>query len=92
GSKSSNASNYYVSFSVSTIPYGSATSGVYKIRGSLMFHSPFGNSPRRVRFLLNGLWSEPDGKLCMVGRAPWQSEKGKPLELEGVFKLNYAAK
>ncbi|KAI5662575.1 hypothetical protein M9H77_21898 [Catharanthus roseus] len=51
---------------------------------------PFRN--RQLKFLLNGFWSEPTGKLCMVGSASWRSTTGEVLQLEAVLKLSYPPK
>ncbi|KAA8523899.1 hypothetical protein F0562_010322 [Nyssa sinensis] len=75
----------YLSFRIIKSIYKTKASGVYKIEAYLIFHSPnsyylprnstYGQSyyhhPRdsRLKFLLNGFWSESTGKLCMVGSA-----------------------
>ncbi|PIA26954.1 hypothetical protein AQUCO_08400012v1 [Aquilegia coerulea] len=44
----------------------------------------------RLRFTMNGFWSESSGKLCMVGTGIGYSKQGNNiLDLSAVFKINY---
>ncbi|XP_023768395.1 uncharacterized protein LOC111916983 [Lactuca sativa] len=74
------------------------TFDTYKIQAQLrfissniyVFHSNYSRFYRPLVFYLDGFWSVSTNKLCMVGSAHWFSEKGKPLKLDAVLKLNFA--
>ncbi|XP_027170073.1 uncharacterized protein LOC113769940 [Coffea eugenioides] len=103
-----NSSDVYLSLYITENIYVTKTSGVYKVQARLRFRLPhqylnysgYGQwyHPRDVyrrrslRFLLNGFFSEQSRKLCMVGKASWQSAEGKLRNLEAVFQFNHAKK
>ncbi|XVF04220.1 hypothetical protein REPUB_Repub05bG0063600 [Reevesia pubescens] len=78
--------------------YRTDRDGVFKIESSLVFQSPYyvGNMPYMsdislrspLKLKLQGFWSEPSGKLCMVGRGSAYSKEGKPLIPIAVLKLS----
>ncbi|CAL5341955.1 unnamed protein product [Camellia sinensis] len=94
-----------VSFHPSQNIFKTNTTGVYKIRAYLIFSrssayyylppnsthgQPYYHRSSPLKFSLDGFWSRSSRKLCMVGSASWNSEKGNPLNLDAVLKLNYA--
>ncbi|XVE50258.1 hypothetical protein DITRI_Ditri01bG0147500 [Diplodiscus trichospermus] len=78
--------------------YRTDRDGVFKIESSLMFQSPYyvGNMVYRqdvslsspFNLKLQGFWSEPSGKLCMVGTGSAYSKEGKLLAPAAVLKLS----
>ncbi|KAL1346206.1 hypothetical protein AAHE18_08G173700 [Arachis hypogaea] len=74
--------------------------GLVSFRSTLAWNFTYVQSrshrSRRIRhgsdlvtsFKLEGFWSESSGKVCMVGRGTYFSEKGESIGLEAVFKLN----
>ncbi|XWS52059.1 hypothetical protein CRYUN_Cryun11dG0034900 [Craigia yunnanensis] len=96
---SSNITRFLNSFSFHTrLVYRTEREGVFKIESSLVFQSPYyvGNTPYRsdislrspLNLKLQGFWSEPSGKLCMVGRGSAYSKEGKLLTPAAVLKLS----
>ncbi|KAI4322939.1 hypothetical protein L6164_022586 [Bauhinia variegata] len=77
-------------------------SGLFKIEASLSFRSsypynyeenstygPRHHYHRRFTILrLDGFWSEPSGKLCMIGIGTGYSKAGNLLHLDAVFRLH----
>ncbi|OWM91233.1 uncharacterized protein LOC116203708 [Punica granatum] len=52
----------------------------------------FSSRPSRPRFNLFGYWSQPKGKLCMVGSSLFHEDGGPLKSLDAVFKLNFPTK
>ncbi|XVF18842.1 hypothetical protein REPUB_Repub11eG0057600 [Reevesia pubescens] len=95
----SNITRYLNSFVFRTrLVYRTDRDGVFKIESSLVFQSPYynGNMPYRLDISsssplilkLQGFWSEPSGKLCMVGSGSAYPKDGKLLIPDAVLKLS----